>query len=151
MLLLFDYHVLDPPSFGLYFTWNGRIHLPGDTIVISDIGPQPADLNHAGSTIVCVTTNVNTACCRDVDNPNNFPLGGAVGDWYYPDGTTIPHANNDTERNFARFDFRHQLRLARTTSGPVTLGEYRCAIPTITTGVIINAIITIHNGNLTEN
>ena len=151
MLLLINYRILDPPSFGLYFTLNGRIHLPGDTILISDIGPQPANLNNAGSTIVCVTTNVNTACCRDVDNPFNIHHGGAVGDWYYPDGTNITHANNDTERNFARFDFRHQLRLGRTTSGPVTLGEYRCAVPHPITGVVINATITIHNGNLTEN
>ena len=126
---------------------NGIIHLPGDSIPISDIGPQPADLNHAGSTLVCVTTNVNTGCCRDADNPHNVLHSGAVGDWYYPDGTNIPHANNDTERNFARFDFRHQLRLARTTSGPVPLGEYRCAVPNPITGVVINATITIYNGN----
>ena len=123
---------------------NDIMHLPGDSLPISDIGTQPADLNHAGSTLVCVTTNVNTGCCRDADNPNNFPHSGAVGDWYYHNGTNIPDANNDTERNLATFDFRHQLRLGRTTSGPVTLGEYRCAGPTTITGVVSNATITIH-------
>jgi len=36
-------------------------------VCISDIGPQPADRSHPGSTLVCVTTNVNTACGKVTD------------------------------------------------------------------------------------
>ena len=50
------------------------MHLPGDSLHISDIRPKPADLNYAGSTLVCVTTNENNACCRDADNPNYIPV-----------------------------------------------------------------------------
>ena len=52
---------------------------------VSDIGIQPRDRTNPGSTIVCVTTNVNTACCRKNDNNalTNCTTG-AVGEWYYP-------------------------------------------------------------------
>ena len=140
-------YFLDPPSTGLYFKINGIIHLPGDIINIFDIGPQPADHRDPGSTLVCVTTNVNIACCRDTDNPHNVCHGGAVGNWYYPDGTTIPNASNDTAVALARFQYTHQLRLGRVTSGSILPGEYMCEIPTSITGVPIIATITINNGN----
>ena len=58
---------------------GNNIYFPGDS---TDIGEQ--QLNNRpdpGSTLVCVTTNVNTACCRSGDNTN----GGALGDFIGPD------------------------------------------------------------------
>ena len=59
--------LLDTPT-GLYFMLNGAIHLSGASVLISDIGLQPADRSDPGSTFVCVTNNVNTACCIVNDN-----------------------------------------------------------------------------------
>ena len=77
--------VLSPPatplSTGLYFSFNGVIHLPRDSVLITDIGSN-ASSGDAGNSLVCVTSNVNTKCCRGSD-------GGNVGEWYHPDGTIV--------------------------------------------------------------
>ena len=61
---------------------NNISYLPGDSVLISDIGTQPPDeRSNPGSTLVCVTTNINIACCRAGDN-NDVTNGtaGAVGE-----------------------------------------------------------------------
>ena len=136
---------LDPPSIGLYFMLNGIIYLPGDSILISDIGPQPFNRRDPGSTLVCVTTNVNTACCRDDDNPSNLNTGGAIGEWYYPNTTEVPSPSENVI-NFARFGYTHHVRLARVVSDSTPPpGVYTCQVP-LNTNVIYNASITIQNG-----
>ena len=58
-----------PPNTGLYFTLHGTVYLPSDTILITDIGSDNTNnRSDPGSSLVCVTTNVNTNCCRSIDN-----------------------------------------------------------------------------------
>ena len=59
-----------------------EVYLSGASVLISDTGPQPEDRGNPESTLVCVTTNVNTACCRRTDNPDmvNTATAGAVGE-----------------------------------------------------------------------
>ncbi len=133
--------LLVPPSTGLYFSLDGVIYNPGSSINITDIGEQPGDRNLAGSTLVCVTTNVNAGCCRGSDNPNGVGIGG----WLDPNNTLIPAANAlATATNvFYRVLFTEQVRLAivgGTPSGP--LGVYTCVVPDMN-GVDVSAIITI--------
>ncbi len=133
--------LLVPPSTGLYFSLNGVIYNPGSSINITDIEEQPSDRSDAGSTLVCVTTNVNTECCRASDNPN----GGGIGGWLDPNNTLIPAPNAlATATNvFYRVHFTEQVRLAivgGTPSGP--LGVYTCVVPDMN-GVDASAIITI--------
>ena len=64
---------------------GNTINLPGDTVNINDIGEQPTDRNNPGMTLVCVATNVNSACCRGNDNNN----GGPLGDLLYPNKTSV--------------------------------------------------------------
>ena len=90
--MYFIYCVFTAPT---YFTLNGTIYLPGDTILITDIGSENNDNSDPGSALVCVTTNVNTQCCRGADNPN----GGGRGEWYLPNGTRIL---NTPDTNFYR-------------------------------------------------
>ena len=119
------------------------IYLPGASVLISDIGEQPADPNRAdaGSTLVCVTTNVNTACCRGSENPN----GGSLGNWYYPDGSVVPTPGAVTVTDtFLRIVFTEHVRLSSrgsTVTEPV--GVYRCDVPNGTTGIIVSASINI--------
>ncbi len=130
-----------PPTSGLYFSLDDVIYNPGSSINIADIGEQPGDRNLAGSTLVCVTTNVNTQCCRGRDNPNGGAIGGG---WSDPSNTPIPAANTlDGATNvFARIVFTEQVRLAivGTPLGP--LGVYTCTVPDMN-GVNVSATIMI--------
>ena len=55
-------HIPIPPSTGLYFTLSGTVYLPGDTILITDIGSDNTnDRSDPGSSLVCNTTNAITS------------------------------------------------------------------------------------------
>ena len=133
---LYLYYVA-PPSSGLYFMLGNNIYLPGGSVLITDIGYQPANRSDPGSTLVCVTTNVNTACCRGSD-------GGKGGDWFYPDGSMVLRAKNISSAMnvFARYGYTHQVRLGivGTPTGP--LGAYQCDVPDVT-GTVVSASINI--------
>ena len=106
---------------------KNRVYLPGNSVNITDIGSQPIDdRSNSGSTLVCITTNVNTDCCRSSDSNGN----GRTGNWYYPNGDMVnyPDAASDGE-NFTKFVFWHQLRLSSQGAPEGPLGEYRCEIP----------------------
>ena len=123
-------------------------YLPGDSVLISDIGPQPADRSDPGSTLVCVTTNVNTACCRSGDNNGvTNATAGAVGEWYYPNGTQVPRPSGVVV-DFARIGYTHQVRLGRVVSDSIPpLGVYTCQVPDPSSGFVYSASITIHQQN----
>ena len=127
---------------------NGIIqHPPGASVLISDIGPQPADnRSDPGSTLVCVTTNVNTACCRGGDNNGlTNATAGAVGEWYYPSGTQVLRPSSDIAMDVVRVGFTHEIRLARVVSDSTPpLGVYTCQVPEPSTGFVYSASITIH-------
>ena len=122
--------VTDPPSTGLYFTLNGTGYLPGDTILITDIGS--ATSSDPGSSLVCVTTNVNTNCCRTAD-------GGSRGEWLSTDGTRI--LNTDT--NFYRTRHTQQVRLNRRNNVMSPIGVFICVIPDIDSTINHTASINI--------
>ncbi len=68
---------------GLYFTLNGTTYSSGATVPITSIGVSNGE--DAGSSLVCVTSYVNTNCCRGMDNP----IGDPVGNWVWPNGTIV--------------------------------------------------------------
>ena len=122
---------------------NGTIHRPGGSVLVSDIGPQPDSRNDSGSTLVCVTTNVNTACCRSNDN-NALP---ALGHWYYPNSTKVPRGTASKELKLRGIGYTHQVRLARSPDCTPPPGVYTCIIPG-QDGFLHNASITIDMGKL---
>ena len=130
--------LLAPPSTGLYFMLDNNIYLPGDSVLITDIGTQPGTRVDPGSTLICVTSNVNTACCRGAD-------GGNVGEWFYPDGSMVPRpgAISTSTGIFARYGHNHQVRLGIVGSPTGPLGAYRCDVPDGMTGTIVSASINI--------
>ena len=116
-------YIPEPPNTGLYFTLNGTVYLPGDTILITDIGSfNTNDKSDPGSSLVCVTTNVNTHCCRSVDNPN----GASRGEWYLPDGTRI---FNSVDTNFYRTRYTQQVCLNRRNNAMSPTGVFTCEVP----------------------
>ena len=130
-------HVPAPPSTGLYFTLSGTVYLPGDTILITDIEGTNAGDSDPGSSLVCVTTNVNTQCCRSADNPK-----GGRGEWYLPDRTRIL---NTPDTNFYRTRYAQQVRLNRRNDAMSPTGVFTCEVPN--DGDSTTATITIGECN----
>ena len=120
------------PTSGLYFTLNGTVYLPGDTELITTIGDSRTDPN---SSLVCVTSNVNTQCCRGSD-------GGNVGDWYFPNGTIVPRRISAPSANFTRSGFTHQVQLNRRNNAMSPTGIYECRVPDVE-GINTAAQITV--------
>ncbi len=82
---------------------SGIVYLPGATIPITDVGdsyPPGNGVNQVdpGPYLVCVTSNVNTYCCRGRDHPGS----GFVGNWLFPGGTIVLH----NKVNKVNFTFR---------------------------------------------
>ena len=96
----------------------------GHTLLINNIGKQPGDRSDPGHTVVCVTANVNTDCCRDGDNSN----GGALGDFLGPKGIHLTSLKDigDASDIIYSVRYRHQLRLGRRGSPNGPFGEYKC-------------------------
>ena len=124
-----------PPSPGLYFTLRGEALLPGDSVLITDIG----DSASGGAPLTCVTTNVNMACCRGRD-------GGVVGEWYHPDGTIVlrnADVDSSVDNVFTRSGFTHEVHLNRRANAMGPLGVYSCIVPDEVTGADVSASITL--------
>ena len=117
--------LLTAPSAGLYFTLNSVVYLPGDTVLITDIGIDVAADPNPGSSLVCNTSNVNTHCCRGRDNPN----GPSLGEWYFPDGTIVLRLSFIPNGDFTRTGYTHQVRLNRRNNATTPLGAYECRVP----------------------
>ena len=117
---------------------GNRIYLPGDTIFISDIGVQPNNKSDPGSTLVCVTINVNIKCCRGIDNPDE----ARIGNWMNPDNQQVPKSYSATSNDsFVRVGWLHQIRLAKNGNA-IQCGLYTCEVPQqINSSVTIRASI----------
>ena len=121
---------------GLYFMHKRNILLSGSSLVISDIGKQPKERSEVGSTLVCVTSNVNNNCCRTTD-------GGNVGEWWDPTGALVIHENQDISNSiFTRVGYHEQVRLSRRSDATGPVGRYTCAVPD-SNGVNTTAYIII--------
>ena len=116
---------------------SGTVYLPGDTILITDIGSENTDdRSDPGSSLVCNTTNVNTNCCRSADNPN----GERRGEWYLPDGTRLL---NTQYTNFYRTRYNQQVRLNNRNSAISPTGLFNCVVPNENNTINLTATIKI--------
>ncbi len=94
---------------------SGTVYLPGDTIPITDVGDSyPPDNTtnptDPGPSIVCVTSNVNTNCCRGKDHPGTT---GPVGNWLFPNGSMVLGNGGNPNGDFTRSSHTQQIRLNR--------------------------------------
>ena len=105
---------------------DGNILLSGSSLYIFAIGeqsPSPNERSVAGSTLVCVTSNVNERCCRNGD-------GGNVGEWWNPTGTLVIRDNQDRSSSiFTRVGYHKQVRLSRRPDATGPVGRYTCVVP----------------------
>ena len=99
------------------------MYVHGDAVLITDIGVFTAGtLAGAASSLVCDTGNVNTQCCRNIDEGN-------VGDWFFPNGSIVLRNSGNYDRDFTRSGFKNQVRLNRRNNALMPTGEYSCRVP----------------------
>ncbi len=137
-----------PPSDGLYFTLSGTVYLPGATIPITDVGDSylpgsGANQDDPGPSLVCVTSNVNTMCCRGSDSGS-----GAVGNWLFSDGTIVLSNNANPNGVITRSSHTQQIRLNRKRLDVMSpTGVYTCEVPDGSDNTTTHrATITLTNG-----
>ncbi len=124
---------------------RGTVYLPGDTIPITDVGDSypPGDTTNPtdpGPSLVCVTSNVNTNCCRGGDHPGDGP----VGNWLYPNSTIVLGNSVNENGNITRSSHTQQIRLNR--KGPDVMsptGVYTCEVTDGNITMIHTATITL--------
>lgn len=119
----------------LYFELNGEIYPSGSSVLITDIGVANS-ANNPGSSLVCVTSDINSQCCRGSD-------GGNVGEWYFPDGSTVLRRRENPGGDFTRSGFTEQVRLNRRNNAGGPTGVYTCAVPRECGGQIHTANISL--------
>ena len=74
------------------------------------------------SALVCVTSEVNSQCCRNRDGRN-------AGEWHYPDGSLVPRNREDPMGDFGRSAYSQQVRLNRRNEALGPSGSYTCIVP----------------------
>ena len=130
------------PDVGLFFSLNGIVYPPGVKLLITDVGESA--IEGAGSSLVCITSNINTQNCRGSD-------GGIVGEWFFPDGTMVPRNSSSANANFTRGDFTEQIRLNRRNNALMptgifscrVTGIFSCRVPDYLNRIIHEAIVTL--------
>ncbi len=124
---------------------SGTIYLPGDTILITDVGDSypPGSIRNRddpGPSLVCVTSNVNTMCCRGADHRGS----GRVGNWIWPNGIIVPGNNANPNGDFTRSSHTQQIRLNRKrTDVMFPIGIYTCEVPDESDTAIIHTATII--------
>ena len=130
-------YISAPSNTGLFFTLNGTVYLPGDTILITNIGSENTnDRSDHGSSLVCNTTNVNIHCCNGASNPN----GGGRGEWYLPNKNRILNTKGN---NFYRTRYNQTVRLNRGNNAMSPIGVFSCEVPNMADTKNHTANITI--------
>ena len=139
--LLEKFQLFAVPDAGLFFFLSGTVYLPGESVLITDIGLS--NVVDAASSLVCATSNVNTRCCGD---NGNMGTGRVHAEWRFPDGNIVPSSNEFA--GFTRSTYTHQLRLNHRLSGILgPTGNYTCRVPDeVDSALIHEATITVITG-----
>ena len=108
---------------GLYFELNNKIYLNNSAIPLRNVGAGDRAL-------LCKTDRKD--CCRTP--PNRY------GEFYYPNGVTVPSAGR--QQGFYRNRGEQVIRLNRRSIATSPTGKYHCAIPRVD-GEIQNIYVTL--------
>jgi hypothetical protein len=108
----------------LYFELEGVRHESGSTILITEVGTSLSSFSILipGAALVCVTSAVNTECCRERDHGN-------VGEWLFPNGSIVPRNRNSQNSGFSRTGYTQQIRLNNKNNVLEPTGTYTCIVP----------------------
>ena len=108
----------------LYFEIDGEMYPSGSTISIIKVGAFTSSTGYffPDSSLVCVTSEVNSQCCRERD-------GGNVGEWLYPDGSLVPRNSLEPNSDFSINKYNQEVRLNRRNNALWPAGEFTCRVP----------------------
>jgi hypothetical protein len=123
----------------IFFELNGVRYESGSTIIVTEVEASTIStgLLNPDASLVCMTSEVNTECCRGRD-------GGNVGEWVFPDGSVVPRSQNHRNGDFSRSGFAQQVRLNRRNDAMGPLGTYSCVVPPMS-----GCGSTMHMANIT--
>ena len=93
------------------------------------------DIGEGDAGVQCTTDRVG--CCIGA---------GRAGDFYFPNGDTVPVSGNDLARTYYRNRGSGFIRLNRRSNGVIT-GLFRCEIPAAS-GTLVDLFINIGNNNI---
>ena len=114
------------------FQLSGVFYANNSNVFIGGIGEED-------DALLCLTDA--TQCCRGSDNPS-----GALGEWYFPDGTLVPDGQ-DASRDIFRNRGPSVVRLNHRNNAQSPTGVYRCEIPDVS-GTNQNIFVGVNsNGN----
>ena len=112
----------------------------GSSVPLTEVGFFDPATGRAApdSSLVCITSEVNTQCCRSSD-------GGNVGEWLFPDGSLVPRRAGNSGTDFVRSGYTHQVRLSRRNDASGPYGAYTCTVPRQDGygGLVHTAVITL--------
>lgn len=106
----------------LYFELGGVRYESGSVILITEVGRSSSNILHPGSSLVCVTSEVNMHCCRELD-------GGHIWQWHFPDGSLVPHNQYSHGEDFSSSGYTQQVRLNRRNDALGPSGIFTCVVP----------------------
>jgi hypothetical protein len=104
---------------GVFFTLGGWPYRNGSSILIGEIGEGD------DGALLCVTDLIQ--CCRGDDTPGE---GGALGEWFYPNGTLV-RVQADSDGFYRNRGFGIVL-LNRRNNALFPTGQFCCVIPDAT-------------------
>ena len=100
------------PCAGVRLSLNGTTYQNSSLVTLEDIG-------EGDDALLCLTDQ--NACCRP---PYADPLGSAIGNWYFPNGTRVP--SSGAQWIFHRTRGWSAIILHRRRGG--VTGIYRCEV-----------------------
>ena len=102
----------------MHLTLGGQTYGNDDNILISKIG-------EGHNALLCITDQ--TQCCRGNDTPGE---SGALGEWLYPNGTSVPIERDG--HDFYRNRGPSTVLLHRRNNATSPTGSYCCEVPDAT-------------------
>ena len=118
-----------PGAGDVWFSLNGTTYQNNSLLTLEDIGEN-------NTALLCMTNL--TACCQR-------PYAGAIGNWFFPNGTRVPSGSNKWD--FYRSRDQSVVLLHRRRSG--VHGIYKCKIPD-SMDVIQSIYIGVYNTSTGE-
>ena len=104
---------------GLFFTLNGEMYLPGEAILITDIGDMETGTTPA---LLCETKNVNSLCCTS----QRFDLPSTnTAQWTFPNGDIVSRFGSNINVFYSR---SQRIWLRRRNNVTTRTGSYECRV-----------------------
>ena len=118
---------------GVYLKSKCTIYNNNSVISISDIG-------EGDDALLCVTDLRD--CCKNSQTPSGI---GALGDWFYPNGSNVGTLKSYPDRRIYKDRDHNVVRLHQRENVTETIGQLCCKLPDATSKLVTLCINIINN------